>query len=97
MINELLNKYKDQQPKTFGDNHIEKSYPASAVISMLEEQKDTKAAFLELFDKAACIQHWHCWGKNDEGMVVNSEKVRELWEVLEKYKSFRHSIETLPI
>lgn len=38
MINELLSKYKDQKAKTFGENHIEKCYPVSAVIAMLEEQ-----------------------------------------------------------
>lgn len=49
-------------------------------------------AFIELFDKAACIQHWHNTGKNDEGMVVSSESVYELWEVLEKYRDLRHSL-----
>lgn len=38
MINELLSKYKEQKPKTFGENHMERCYPVSAVISMLEEQ-----------------------------------------------------------
>jgi hypothetical protein len=38
MINELLSKYKDQKPKTFGENHMERCYPVSAVIAMLEEQ-----------------------------------------------------------
>lgn len=51
-----------------------------------------ESAFIEIFDKSACIQHWHDWGKQDEGMVVSSKQVRELWEVLEKYKSFRHSL-----
>jgi len=36
MINELLMKYKDQQPKIFGD-YVERSYPVSAVIAMIEE------------------------------------------------------------
>lgn len=36
MINELLIKYKDQKPKNFGD-YVERSYPVSAVIAMLEE------------------------------------------------------------
>jgi len=31
---ELLTKYKDQQPKMFGD-HQEKCYPVSAVLDML--------------------------------------------------------------
>lgn len=51
-----------------------------------------ESAFIEVFDKAACIQHWHNTGKNDEGMVVSSKHVYELWDILEKYKSFRHSL-----
>jgi len=51
-----------------------------------------ESAFIEVFDKADCIQHWHNTGKNDEGMVVSSEKVYELWEVLEKYRDYRHSL-----
>jgi len=51
-----------------------------------------ESAFIELFDKAACIQHWHNTGKNDDGMVVSSEKVYELWEVLDKYRDLRHSL-----
>ena len=51
-----------------------------------------ESAFIEVFDKAACIHHWHNTGKNDEGMVVSSEKVHELWEVLEKYRDYRHSL-----
>jgi hypothetical protein len=51
-----------------------------------------ESAFIEVFDKAACIQHWHNTGKDDEGMVVSSEKVHELWEVLEKYRDYRHSL-----
>ena len=50
------------------------------------------SAFVDVFDKASCIQHWHNTGKNDEGMVVSSQHVHELWDVLEKYKSFRHSL-----
>jgi len=51
-----------------------------------------ESAFIEVFDKASCIQHWHNTGKNDEGMVVSSVKVYELWEVLEKYRDYRHSL-----
>lgn len=51
-----------------------------------------ESAFIEVFDKADCIQHWHNTGKNDEGMVVSSKKVYELWEVLDKYRDYRHSI-----
>jgi hypothetical protein len=51
-----------------------------------------ESAFIEIFDKADCIKHWHNRGKNDEGMVVSSKSVYELWEVLEKYRSFRHSL-----
>jgi len=51
-----------------------------------------ESAFIEVFDKADCIQHWHNTGKNDEGMVVSSEKVNELWEVLSKYRDYRHSL-----
>jgi hypothetical protein len=39
MIQELLEKYKDQSPRYYGVDFIEKCYPVSAVISMLEEQK----------------------------------------------------------
>ena len=56
------------------------------------EQCDIEIAFIELFDKAACIRHWHNTGKNDRGMVVSSEKVYELWAVLEKYRDLRHSL-----
>lgn len=53
-----------------------------------------KKAFEEVFDTAACIQHWHDTSYNKEtgeceGMVVSAEKVRELWEVLSKYRDFR--------
>lgn len=51
-----------------------------------------ESAFIELFDKAACIRHWHNTGKNDEGMIVSSESVYELWEVLDKYRDLRHSL-----
>ena len=51
-----------------------------------------ESAFIDLFDKASCIQHWHDTGKNNEGMVVSSEKVHQLWEMLEKYKQYRHSL-----
>ena len=51
-----------------------------------------QSAFIDVFDKASSIQHWHNTGKNDEGMVVSSKDVHELWDVLEKYKSFRHSL-----
>lgn len=51
-----------------------------------------ESAFIEVFDKAACIKHWHNTGKNDEGMVVSSKHVHELWEVLSKYKDYRHSL-----
>ena len=57
-----------------------------------QQKKIITSAFIELFDKAACIQHWHDSGKNNEGMVVSSKKVHQLWEVLEKYKQYRHSL-----
>lgn len=56
------------------------------------KQCDVEIAFIEIFDKAACIQHWHNTGKNDEGMVVSSESVYELWEVLNKYRDLRCSL-----
>ena len=59
---------------------------------MTQQKNFIKNAFIELFDKANCIQHWHDTGKNNEGMVVSSEKVHQLWEVLEKYKQYRHSL-----
>lgn len=37
-IGELLIKYKDVQPKEFGD-YVERSYPVSAVIAMMNELK----------------------------------------------------------
>jgi len=49
-----------------------------------------KSAFKEVFDKATCIQHWH--DAENDGMVVSSKHVRELWEVLEKYRDLRHSL-----
>lgn len=58
----------------------------------MKEITDIESAFIELFDKAACIQHWHNTGKNDEGMVVSSEGVYELWKVLDKYRDLRHSL-----
>ncbi len=36
MIQDLLEKYRKQEPKKFGDTHQEKCYPVSAVIEMLE-------------------------------------------------------------
>lgn len=59
---------------------------------------DFKKAFEELFDHAACIQHWHdsCYNKKTgkcEGMVVSADKVRGLWEVIDKYRDLRHNIE----
>ena len=56
-----------------------------------------ESAFCEVFDKAACIHHWHDTLYNKEtgeceGMVVSASHVRELWEVLSKYRDFRHSL-----
>jgi hypothetical protein len=51
---------------------------------------DIEIAFVEVFDKASCIHHWHNKGKNDEGTVVSSQAVYELWEVLSKYKDYRN-------
>lgn len=61
-----------------------------------ESSKELIEAFLEVFDKAACIQHWHdtLYNKKTnecEGMVVSAKKVRELWTVLEKHRNLRHS------
>lgn len=36
MIQELLEKYRNQEPKKFGEHHQEKCYPVSAVIEMIE-------------------------------------------------------------
>lgn len=49
------------------------------------EQKDKRVS--ELLDAAKKIKHWHDWGRDNEGMVVSSEAVRELWaarDALEK-------------
>ena len=61
-----------------------------------ESSKELVEAFLEVFDKASCIQHWHDTLYNKEvneceGMVVSAKKVRELWAVLEKHRELRHS------
>lgn len=34
---------------------------------------------------ARCIRHWHDSGRNNEGMVVSSSHVRELWGALASY------------
>lgn len=48
-------------------------------------------AFKELYEAANCIQHWSDNHYNKEtgkceGMTVSAEHVRNLWEVLYKYK-----------
>lgn len=48
--------------------------------------------FIEVFDKADCVKHWHDTCENNEGMVVSSEKVYELWEVLKKHRDYRDSL-----
>ena len=73
-------------------NWIKQLFNKKAKTKQCDIHVIIESAFTEVFDKAACIQHWHNTGKNDEGMVVSSKHVHELWEVLEKYKSFRHSL-----
>ena len=73
-------------------NWIKRLFSKKAETKQCDIHVVIESAFIEIFDKAACIHHWHNTGKNDEGMVVSSEKVYELWEVLEKYRDFRHSL-----
>ncbi len=54
---------------------------------------ELELAFIELFDKASCIRHWHNVGRNDEGMIVSSKRVMQLWDVLEKYRDLRNKLE----
>ena len=73
-------------------NWIKRLFGKKAETKQCDIHVVIESAFIEVFDKASCIQHWHNTGKNDEGMIVSSKHVFELWEVLEKYKSFRHSL-----
>jgi hypothetical protein len=63
----------------------------------LQQPVVIESAFCEVFDKAACIHYWHDTLYNKEtgeceGMVVSASHVRELWDVLSKYRDFRHSL-----
>ncbi len=40
---------------------------------------------LAVIEAARCIRHWHNTGRNDEGTIVSSAKVFELWEALGNY------------
>ncbi len=42
MLSEILEKYKGKQPFTLGDTKIERSYPISAVIDMMQEYAEYK-------------------------------------------------------
>jgi hypothetical protein len=41
--------------------------------------RDVQENMHELIKVAKCIHHWHDWGKNNEGMVVDSDQVLKLW------------------
>lgn len=60
-------------------------------MNKINEKTDIYA-FIELFDKADCIRHWHNTGKNDEGTIVSSKSICELYKVLEKYRDYRNSL-----
>lgn len=38
-LTQIIAKYKDQQPKDFGNGIMERSYPVSAILSILEDYK----------------------------------------------------------
>ncbi len=49
--------------------------------------EDLRGALECLITAAECIRHWHDTGKDNEGMIVSSEKVRELWVETEKARA----------
>lgn len=44
-------------------------------------RKELKA-FIAVAKAAQCIRHWHDTGRDNEGMIVSAEKVRDLWAEL---------------
>jgi hypothetical protein len=46
----------------------------------MTSEKDVKLLTEALLSAVKHIHHWHDWGKNNEGMVVGSEHVRNLWQ-----------------
>lgn len=49
----------------------------------LRQERDRLAADnARLRAVAGKIHHWHDWGKDNEGMVVSSSSVHELWDAL---------------
>lgn len=38
---------------------------------------------------ASKVHHWHDWGKDNEGMVVSADSVRDLWESLDAFRETR--------
>lgn len=48
--------------------------------------------FINLFDKADKIKHWHNTGENDEGTVVSTDGATDLVKTINKYRDFRCSL-----
>jgi len=63
-IAELKEKFKDEMRVT--DYFYSKNQQLNAKVAMMSEAIN-------------CINHWHDWGKDNEGMVVSAEHVRKLW------------------
>ena len=80
----------DSMPLT-GNKSVVQYVPADAQEqeSELRSQKAALESQLaearNVIEAARCIRHWHDTGRNGEGMIVSAEKVRELWNALEKF------------
>ena len=51
-----------------------------AQLTSVPQAAPAQPQITALIEAAKKIKHWHDWGKDNEGMVVSSESVFELWK-----------------
>ncbi len=73
-------------PKAAVDNWETMAKDYAFLYKKFKVLRISRDALLEASHK---IKHWHDWGKENEGMVVSSESVRELWKTKNKAEALK--------
>ena len=58
----------------------------AAIIAALDFETYPRAEAEALLAAARCIRHWHDTGRDNEGMIVSSKHVRELWTARDAFE-----------
>lgn len=56
--------------------------PAEAMAEVCAYALALEADHRAMREACSKLHHWHCWGIDEEGMVVSAESVRGIWNTL---------------